>query len=67
MLTVGVASSSIIVTTPLGSVLAVFPLVTVPFTLNVSFDSSITSSIIGTVKSTLVEPAGIVTVVVVLV
>ena len=53
------------VTVPLGSVFAVLPLVTVPSTVKVSSISSIVSSVIGMFTSTLVLPAGIVTVVVV--
>ena len=50
---------------PLGSVLLVLPLVTVPSTVKVSSTSSIVSSVVGIVTFTLVLPAGIVTVVVV--
>ena len=66
MVTVTV-SLSWMVTVPLGSVLLVLPLVTVPPTVNVSSNSSIVSSKIGILTSTLVLPAGIVTVVVVVV
>ncbi|CAM3545456.1 hypothetical protein FLPS109957_10320 [Flavobacterium psychrophilum] len=55
------------VTVPVGLVLMVLPLVTVPFTVNVSAGSSIVSSKIGTVTFTVVCPAGIVTVVTVVV
>ncbi len=63
----GVASLSVMVTVPVGLVLMVLPLVTVPFTVNVSAGSSIVSSKIGTVTFTVVCPAGIVTVVTVVV
>ena len=60
-------SLSVMVTVPLGSVLLVFPLVTVPLTVKSSSNSSIKSSRIGIDTLTLVCPAGIVAVTVVLV
>ena len=58
---------SVIVTVPLGLVFETVPEVTLPLTVKSSFGSSMLSSIIGIVTSTLVCPAGIVTVMLVLV
>nr|WP_055448251.1 hypothetical protein [Lacinutrix mariniflava] len=63
---VATGSLSVIVTVPSAGSVA-FPLVTVPSTVNVSVGSPIVSSVIGIITSTLVCPAGIVTVVVVVV
>ena len=65
MLTVGVASLSVIVAVPTGVVLAVLPEVTVPFKVKFSTGSSVVSSVVGTLTVTLVAPAGMVTVCVV--
>ena len=65
MLTVGVASLSLMVAVPIAAVLLVLPEVTVPFKVKVSADSSILSSVVGTLTVTEVCPAGMVTVVVV--
>ena len=67
MLTVGCGSLSIIVPVPTALVLAVFVLVTVPFNVNVSVGSFVVSCVVGTVTVTLVCPAGMVTVCVVVV
>ena len=60
---------SIIVPVPVAVALEVDPLVTVPVNITVSFDSAIKSCIVGTetVVLPVVAPAGIVTVVVVVV
>ncbi|CAM3859814.1 hypothetical protein FLGE108171_16105 [Flavobacterium gelidilacus] len=67
IVTVGAPSLSIIVTVPLVVVLLVLPDVTVPPTVKVSSSSSIASSNIGITTSTVVCPAGIVTVMIVVV
>ena len=72
IVTVGVASLSTIVTSPMKSLLAasMVPLTSVPFTVNVSFGSSNKSSVIGMftrVTVADVSPAGMVTCVVVVV
>ena len=63
--TIGVLSTSSIVTSPDTSVVLVFPLVTSPFTVNVSFGSSVPSVVVGISTFTVVSPAGIVAVTVV--
>ncbi|WP_055448257.1 hypothetical protein [Lacinutrix mariniflava] len=56
---------SVIVIVPLGSVFVVLPLVTVPSTVNTSSPSASVSIDIGITTSTLVSPAGIITVIIV--
>ena len=63
MLIVGVGSLSIIVLVPLVVTVLVLVEVTVPDKVNVSFSSSIKSSIVGTLTVAVVCPAGIVTVI----
>ena len=65
--TVGGALESLIVAVPTGAVFNVLPEVTVPFKVKVSGVSFNTSVNVGTLTVTLVCPAGIVTVVVVVV
>ena len=64
MVSVGkVAVLSVIVPVPLGLVLTVLPLVTVPDSVNVSLPSVKVSAVVGTFTITEVCPAGMVTVV----
>ena len=65
MLAVGVASLSVIVAVPVAVVLLVLPEVTVASKVKFSDGSSVESSIVGTLTVTLVCPAGMVTVVMV--
>ena len=67
ILTVGCALTSLIVAVPLAVVLAVAPEVTVPFKVKFSDGSLMASVNVGTLTVTLVLPAGMVTVVVVVV
>ena len=67
ILTVGCGSSSVIVPVPWALVLLVFDDVTLPVTMKVSVGSLVVSCVVGTLTVTLVLPAGMVTVVVVLV
>ena len=67
MLTVGWALVSLIVAVPLAVVLAVAPAVTVPVKVKFSDGSLIASVDVGTFTVTLVLPAGMVTVVLVVV
>ena len=67
IVTVGTAVASVIVPVPTALVLAVFVLVTVPFNVNVSVPSLMLSGVVGTVTVTLVCPAGMVIVCVVVV
>ena len=66
-LAVGVASLSVIVAVPLAVVFAVLPEVTVASRVKLSEGSSVESSVVGTLTVTPVCPAGMVTVVVVVV
>ena len=65
MLAVGVASLSVIVAVPVAVVLLVLPEVTVASNVKLSDGSSVASSVVGTLTVTLVCPAGMVTVVMV--
>ena len=65
IVTVGVPSLSTIVTARLATLFNVLPITNVPSTVNVSFGSSIKSSVIGIITFTLKDPAGIVTCIVV--
>jgi hypothetical protein len=65
MLTVGATSSSLMVAVPVAAVLAVFVEVTVPLSVKFSVGSFVKSWVVGTITVTLVCPAGMVTVVVV--
>ena len=67
MLTVGFESLSVIVPVPTAVVLAVFVEVTVAPNVKFSVGSAVVSSVVGTLTVTLVAPAGMVTVVVVVV
>ena len=67
MVTVGGAFVSVIVAVPVALVLLVLPEVTVPLNVKVSFGSLMASVLVGTLTVTLVCPAGMVTVVVVVV
>ena len=67
MVTVGTPSLSVIVPVPVAVVLLVLVDVTFIDKVNVSVDSAVVSFVVGTVTVTLVAPAGIVTVVVVVV
>ena len=67
MVTVGVALVSLMVAVPVALVLLVLPEVTVPLNVKVSLGSLMASVLVGTLTVTLVCPAGIVTVVVVVV
>ena len=59
---VGTGSLSTIVLVPEAEVFNVLPEVTVPLNVKVSFNSSIESSMVGTLTVAVVCPAGIVTV-----
>ena len=67
MLTVGFGSLSFIVPVPTAVVFAVFVEVTVAPNVKFSVGSFVVSSVVGTLTVTLVAPAGMVTVVVVVV
>ena len=67
MLTVGFRSLSFIVPVPTAIVFAVFVEVTVALNVKFSVGSFVVSSVVGTLTVTLVAPAGMVTVVVVVV
>ena len=67
MVTVGAASLSVMVPVPVAVVLLVFVEVTFIDKVNVSVVSAVVSFVVGTVTVTLVAPAGMVTVVVVVV
>ena len=67
MLTVGFGSLSVIVAVPTTVVLAVFVEVTVAPNVKVSVGSAVVSWVVGTFTVTLIAPAGMVTVVVVVV
>ena len=67
IVTVGSAFVLVMVAVPVGFVLLVVPEVTVPLNVKVSLGSLMASLLVGTLTVTLVCPAGIVTVVVVVV
>ena len=67
MLTVGFTSLSVIVAVPVAVVFAVFVDVTVAPNVKFSVGSAVVSSVVGTLTVTLVAPAGMVIVVVVVV
>ena len=67
MLTVGFKSLSVIVAVPVAVVFAVFVEVTVAPNVKFSVGSAVVSSVVGTLTVTLVAPAGMVIVVVVVV
>jgi hypothetical protein len=67
IVTIGIGSLSIMVPVPVADAVAVLVLVTVPLNINVSIGSFVVSCVVGAVTVTLVCPAGIVTVVVVVV
>ena len=67
MVTVGSAFVSVMVAVPVALVLLVLPEVTVPPNVKVSLGSLMASVLVGTLTVTLVCPAGMVTVVVVVV
>ena len=67
IVTVGSAFVSVMVAVPVALVLLVLPEVTVPLNVKVSLGSLMASVLVGTLTVTLVCPAGIVTVVVVVV